>query len=159
MLATVWNFGYQFLAAKEQRIRLQDLSHVVSTGTVSHYVSHVFWFKTSYTSQCYLYLSCPLRLCLLDSRVEICRVFTRGGLESSLKNSTSHFPTTRIFFLKRDPAKHTTSLFNLGRTVHMHISAFFNPASRPGLSCKRAIAFVCVPGWNSSRKHSLRKKI
>ena len=38
---------------------------------------------------------------LNSTRVEICRVFTRGGLESSAKNSTSHFPTTRIIFWKR----------------------------------------------------------
>ena len=64
-------------------------------------------------------------------------------------------------FWKKDPAKDTTSLFNLGWAVYMHFSAFLNPASRPGLrfqpglSCKRAIAFMCVASWNSSCKHSL----
>ena len=37
---------------------------------------------------------------LKPTRVEICHVFTRGGLESSAKNSTSCFPTTRISFRK-----------------------------------------------------------
>ena len=66
-------------------------------------------------------------------------------------------------FLKRDPAKYTTSLFNPGWTVYMHFSAFLNPgwnlnpASRPGLrfqprfSCKRTIAFMCVRSWISTR--------
>ena len=34
-----------------------------------------------------------LRVGLHESRVEICHVFTSGGLESSAKNSTSHFFT------------------------------------------------------------------
>ena len=51
-------------------------------------------------------------LCLRDSRVESCVVFTRGGLESSQTNSTSRFPITRILYLKKDPAKYTTSLSN-----------------------------------------------
>ena len=64
---------------------------------------------------------------LNSTRVEICCVFTRGGLESSAKNSTSRFPTTRTIFLKKHPAKYTTSLFNPGWTLYMHFSAFFNP--------------------------------
>ena len=64
-------------------------------------------------------------------------------------------------FLKKDPAKYT-SLFNPGWTVHMHFSAVFNPdwnlnsafrpglTFQPGLSCKHAIAFMCVPGWIST---------
>ena len=69
-------------------------------------------------------------------------------------------PLVTFFFFK-DPAKYVTSHFNPGWTVYMHFSAFFNPASQPrlrfqpGLSCKRAMAFMCVPGWNSSCKHSL----
>ena len=102
------------------------------------------FFCSLYLCRCLTFFCIRLRLCLHDSWVEICRVFTRGGLESSAKNSTSRFPTTRT--LKKDPAKYPTNLFNPGLTVYMHFLAFFNPASRPGLSCKRAIAFICVPG-------------
>ena len=71
--------------------------------------------------------------------VEICCVFTRGGLESSTKNSISRFPTTRIIFWKRILQSTRRVFFNPGWTVYMHFSAFFNagwnlnPASRPGL--------------------------
>ena len=42
----------------------------------------------------YVYMTAGLN----STRVEISRVFTRGGLESSVKNSTSRFPTTRTTF-------------------------------------------------------------
>ena len=62
-----------------------------------------------------------------------------------------------VWCFEKNPAKYTTSLFNPGWAAYMHFSAFF----QPGLSCKRAIAFMCVagwisnPDWNSSCKHSL----
>ena len=41
-------------------------------------------------------------------------VFTRGGLKSSAKNSTSRFPTICISFLEKDSGKYTTSLLKAG---------------------------------------------
>ena len=87
-----------------------------------------------------------LWLCLHDSRVEICRVFTRGGLESSAKNSTSRFPTTRTIFWKRI-LQSTRRIFS---TRFELFTCIFSSFYKPG--CKRAIGFMCVPGWNSSCK-------
>ena len=57
---------------------------------------------------------CSVKLCLHDSRVEICVVLTRGRLESSAKSLTSRFPTIGIYFLEKDSAKYTTSLLKAG---------------------------------------------
>ena len=57
---------------------------------------------------------CSVKLWSHDSRAEICVVFTRGGLESSAKNSTSRFPTISIYFLEKDSAKYMTSLLKAG---------------------------------------------
>ena len=79
-----------------------------------------------------------MRLCLHDRRVEICGVFTRaGGLESSVKISTSRFPTICIYFLGKYSAKYTKSLLKADWTGSLHFSAIsntgwnLNPACRP----------------------------
>ena len=50
----------------------------------------------------------------LNSKATRVHVLTRGGLESSAKNSMSHSPIAHIIFLKKDPAKYTANLFNPG---------------------------------------------
>ena len=77
-----------------------------------------------------------LRLCLRDSRVESCVVFTRGGLESSETNSTSRFPTTYIPFLKKGSCKVHDEPFQPGLNCLCALFSFFHPGlkSQPGLS-------------------------
>ena len=86
-----------------------------------------------------------LRLCLHDSRVEIRVVFTRGGLESSVKNSTSRFPTTRIIFEKGSCKVHDEP-FQPGLNCLHAFFCFFKPGlkSQPGLLTRVEISTQVV---------------
>ena len=97
-----------------------------------------------------------MRLCSHASRVEICGVFTRGGLESSAKNLTSHFPTICIYFLEKGFCKVHDEPSESGLNCVHAVFIIFQPGLnsqaglstlaeiQPGSSCKRAIAFMCV---------------
>ena len=80
-----------------------------------------------------LWNSC-LRLCLHDNSTQVetnpgwdfsCVYKRQVGIKHvELNKPFSYHPHN---FLKKDPAKYTTSLFNPSWTVYMHFSAFFNP--------------------------------
>ena len=74
----------------------------------------------------YVYMTAGLK----PTRVEISHVFTRGGLESSAKNSTSHFPTTRTILEKGSCKVHDKSF-------------------QPGLNCLHAFFQLFQPGLKS----------
>ena len=76
-----------------------------------------------------------------STRVGISRLFTRGRLESSSKNSTSSFHATRIYiFFEKESCKVHDESFQPGLNCLHAFFSFF----QPGLSCKCAIAFMCV---------------
>ena len=83
-------------------------------------------------------------------------VFTRGGLKSSAKNSTSRFPTICISFLEKGFWKVHDEPFESGLYCFHSFCSIFQPGLNsqpglsalaeilPGLSCKCTIAFMCV---------------
>ena len=86
-------------------------------------------------------------------------VFTRDGLKSSAKNSTSRFPTICIILLfGKGFFKVHDEPFESGLNCFHSFFSIFQPGLnsqpglstlveiQPGLSCKRAIAFMCVSG-------------
>ena len=93
-----------------------------------------------------------VRLCLNDSWVELNPGWDlwsvhkrRVGIKREEFNKP--FSYHLYTFFRKDPAKYTTDLFNPGWTFYMHFFSFI----QPGLSHKRAIAYMCLPSLISTR--------
>ena len=130
-------------------------------------------------------LSCVrLRLCLHDSRVELNPGWNQPGLRFLVCLQEAGWNQARriqqavflppVQFFEKGSCKVHDESFQPGLNCLHAFFSFFQPGLKsqpglysrveiqlglrfqPGLSYKRAIVFMCVPGWNSSCKHSLR---
>ena len=116
----------------------------------------LFSLKLNSLKGYFIVCKCSVRLCLHDSRVEICGVFTRGGLESSAKSSTSRFPTICIYFLEKGVCQVHDEPFESSLNCFHAVFSIFQPGLnsqpglliqvkiQPGLSYKQVIDFMCV---------------
>ena len=102
---------------------------------------------------------------LRPTRAEIWRVFTRGGLESSVKNSKYCFLTTRILYWKGS-CKSTPQVFSTRIELLTCIFWLFSTgvefSTRPldqGCHVNTRDCLNVLADWNSSCEHSLTHQL